>query len=156
LLVRPTTDIVGTTNDLLEVQMTTPFGPQLIGETEKTLNAILRRVLQGTGLSEPQWVTLRLASQLDEVDRQAFVIALTYRAHFTDSAQLVDQLTKRGLLEGGQLTAEGRDLIETVQTVIAETTAPIWHDLTTDDVVATERLLNEILRRSRHALANPQ
>ena len=136
--------------------MTTPFGPQLIGETEKTLNAILRRVLQGTGLSEPQWVTLRLADQLDEVDRQAFVIALTDRAHFTDSAQLVDQLTELGLLEGGQLTAKGRDLIETVQTVIAETTTRIWHDLTTDDVVATERLLNEILRRSRNALANPR
>ena len=76
--------------------MTTPFGPQLIGETEKTLNAILRRVLQGTGLSEPQWVTLRLAGQLDEFDRQAFVITLTDRAHFTDSAQLVDQLTDAG------------------------------------------------------------
>jgi hypothetical protein len=77
LLVRPTSGIVGATNDLLEVQMTTPFGPQLIGETEKTLNAILRRLLQGTGLSEPQWVTLRLAGQLGNVDRQAFEIALT-------------------------------------------------------------------------------
>ena len=136
--------------------MTTPFGPQLIGETEKTLNAILRRVLQGTGLSEPQWVTLRLADQLGDADRPAFVIALTDRAHFTDAAQLVDQLTERGLLDGGQLTAEGRDLIETVQTMIAETTAPIWRDLTTNDVGVTERLLNEVLRRSRHALASPQ
>ena len=46
--------------------MSTPFGPQLIGETEKTLNALLRRLLQGTGLTEPQWVTLRLANLLDE------------------------------------------------------------------------------------------
>ena len=45
--------------------MSTPFGPQLIGETEKTLNAILRRILQGTGLTEPQWVTMRLAGALD-------------------------------------------------------------------------------------------
>ena len=41
--------------------MTAPFGPQLIGETEKTLTALLRRFLADTGLSEPQWVTLRVA-----------------------------------------------------------------------------------------------
>lgn len=134
--------------------MTTPFGPQLIGETEKTLGAILSSVLRDTGLSEPQWVTLRLAGQLDEVDRDALVIALTDRAHFTDAAQLVDQLTARGLLDGGRLTSEGHDLVETLQTTIAATTAPIWHDLTTADVVATERLLNEIVRRGRHVLAN--
>ena len=45
--------------------MSTPFGPQLIGETEKTLNALLLRHLDGTGLTEPQWVTLRLADQFD-------------------------------------------------------------------------------------------
>jgi hypothetical protein len=46
--------------------MSTSFGPQLIGETEKTLNALLRRFLDSTGLTEPQWVTLRLAGQLDD------------------------------------------------------------------------------------------
>ena len=41
---------------------TTPtFGTQLIGQTEKTLNAILGRLLAGTGLSEPEWVTLTVA-----------------------------------------------------------------------------------------------
>ena len=45
--------------------MSTPFSPQLIGETEKTLNALLRRSLEDTGLTEPLWVTLRLAGQLE-------------------------------------------------------------------------------------------
>jgi len=41
---------------------TTPtFSTQLVGRTEKTLNAILARLLAGTGLTEPQWVTLTLA-----------------------------------------------------------------------------------------------
>jgi hypothetical protein len=31
---------------------------QVIGQTEKTLGAILDRQLAGTGLTEPQWVTL--------------------------------------------------------------------------------------------------
>lgn len=39
-----------------------PFGPQLIGRTEKALNALLDRELSGTGLTEPQWVALTLAN----------------------------------------------------------------------------------------------
>ena len=36
--------IVGATNDM-EDEMTATFGPQLLGQTEKTLNALLRRAL---------------------------------------------------------------------------------------------------------------
>jgi hypothetical protein len=135
--------------------MNTRFGPQLIGETEKTLNAILRRALHDPELTEPQWVTLRLSDQLD-VDRQALVTALADRAHLIEPAQLVDQLTERGLLQDGRLTADGRVVLESVQAVIADTTAPIWHDLASDDVAAAERLLNEIVRRGRRVLATRQ
>ena len=45
--------------------MSAPFGPRLIGETEKTLSALLHRCLAGTDLTEPEWVTLRLADQLN-------------------------------------------------------------------------------------------
>src|SRR5258708_17072703 len=38
------------------------FSPQVLGLAEKTLNAILDRQLAGTGLTEPQWVTLTLAA----------------------------------------------------------------------------------------------
>jgi hypothetical protein len=34
------------------------FGTPIIGQTEKALNAILARQLAGTGITEPQWVTL--------------------------------------------------------------------------------------------------
>src|SRR5712691_4189870 len=41
---------------------TTPtFDAPLLGQTEKTLNAILDRQLAGTGVTEPQWVTLAVA-----------------------------------------------------------------------------------------------
>ncbi len=60
--------------------MLTPFGPQLIGETEKTLNALLRRFLEEPGLTEPQWVTLRLAGLLDRsVDADGLVAAVADR-----------------------------------------------------------------------------
>ena len=39
---------------------TPSLSPQVIGQTEKALNAILERLLAGTGLTEPQWVALTL------------------------------------------------------------------------------------------------
>jgi hypothetical protein len=134
--------------------MTTPFGPQLIGETEKTLNALLLRHLEGTALTEPQWVTLRLAGMLDgNVDTDGLAAAVADRAHFTEAEQLVGELTARGLLDDGQLTPAGRDLIADVQASTADATAPIWDGLSTDDVAATTRVLNEVLGRAHDALA---
>ena len=106
--------------------MTTPFGPQLIGETEKTLNALL----------------LRLAA------------AVADRAHFPDAVRHVDDLTGRGLLDDGHLTADSRDLLTRVQTLLAHDTGVLFGDLPADDVAATERVLNELVSRARVALAS--
>jgi hypothetical protein len=134
--------------------MSTPFGPQLIGETEKTLNAVLRRFLEGPGLTEPQWVTLRLAGVLDgTVDADGLAAAVADRAHFADASGLVAQVTTRGLVDAGRLTAAGRDLVAEVQAEIAAATAPVWDGLPPADVEAATRLLNEVVRRGRAALA---
>ena len=134
--------------------MPTPFGPQLIGETEKTLNALLRRALAGTGLTEPEWVTLRLSDLLAAtVDANALAVATADRAQFADAADLVNALTQRGLLDNGQLTAAAHDVISRVQAAIAASTAPIWQDLPPDDVAAATRVLNEVRDRARLALA---
>jgi len=133
--------------------MSTAFGPQLIGETEKTLNALLHRALRGTGLTEPQWVTLRLAGGLDgRVDTNGLAIAVADRAHFSDAAGLVRELTDRGLLADGQLTSAGRALTTATQTTITTDTAPIWDGLPSDDVDATTRVLNEVITRARAIL----
>jgi hypothetical protein len=134
--------------------MSTPFGPQLIGETEKTLNALLRRFLEGTGLTEPQWVTLRLAGALDgSVDANGLAAAVADRAHLPDAVDLVEELTNRGLLDSGQLSSDGRELTTALQATIAAETAPIWADLPADDVAVATRLLNEIIARARAVLA---
>jgi hypothetical protein len=134
--------------------MTTPFGPQLIGETEKTLSALLTRFLAGTGLSEPQWVTLRLADQLDgRVDAEGLTATLTDRAHLADADGLVRALTDRGLLDDGRLTPAGRELTATVQDRILAGAGPIWAGLPTDDVAAATRVLNEVVARARTVLA---
>jgi hypothetical protein len=137
----------------LEAPMSTPFGPQLIGETEKTLNALLRRFLEPTGLTEPQWVTLRLADRIDnDSGTNGLVAAVADRAHFPDASELVAELTSRGLLDDGRLTSAGRELTEAVQATITAQTAPIWADLRADDVAAATRLLNEVVARARVVL----
>ena len=134
--------------------MSTQFGPQLIGETEKTLSALLRRFLEGTGLTEPQWVTLRLADLLDgAVDAHGLAAAVADRAQFLDAADLVSELTSRDLLDNGRLTSAGRSLIATVQTTITTETTPIWDHLPDDDVAAATRVLNEVVTRARAVLA---
>ena len=133
--------------------MPTPFGPQLIGEAEKTLNALLRRRLDGTGLTEPQWVTLRLADLQDgSVDAEGLAAAVAARAHFIDAADLVTELTDRGLLDDGRLTFAGRELTEAVRGNITTETAPIWDNLPAEDVAAAARVLNEVVTRARAAL----
>ena len=132
---------------------TTPFGPQLIGMTEKTLGALLHRILHGTDLTEPQWVVLRLADLLDgSVDGDGLIAAASARAHFTDAAALVGALTGRGLLDAGRLTTTGRHLVVDVQSAIAAETAPIWDDLNADDIAAATRVLNEVVARARVVL----
>ncbi|MGH9211322.1 MAG: MarR family transcriptional regulator [Acidimicrobiales bacterium] len=130
--------------------MSTPFGPRLIGETEKTLNALLRRFLEGTGLTEPQWVTLRLADVLDGTD--GLVAAVADRAHFPDAGELVGELTDRGLLDDGRLTSAGRELTTALQATITTRTTSIWDGLPADDVVAATRVLNEVVTRARVVL----
>ena len=131
-----------------------PFGPVLIGQTEKTLQALLRRTLAGTGLNEPQWVTLRLATMLDgHVDHAGLISTVTDRAKFVDTTTIVEALTERGLVADGQPTVAGRDLVAGVLAASDTTNGSVWRDLPADDVAAATRVLNEVLRRARELAA---
>ena len=133
--------------------MSTSFGPRLIGETEKTLNALLRRSLEGTRLTEPQWVTLRLADLLaGSVNAEGLSAAVADRAHFRNAGDLVDELTNRGLLDDGRLTSAGRELTAAVHATITAETAQVWDNLPADDVAAATRVLNEVVARARAVL----
>ena len=77
--------------------------------------------------------------------------AVAERAHFADTAELVDQLTERGLLDHGRPTAAGRDVLTAVLATSATQTGPIWSDFSADDIAATTRVLNKLLTRARAA-----
>jgi hypothetical protein len=129
--------------------MTTTLGPQLIGETEKTLQALLRRALAGTGLDERLWVALRVA---DQPDGRALRARLADRAHFDDADQLVSTLEQRRLVANDAATADGRALLERVLAKSAALSGAIWDDL--DDADAAARALTVVLTRARAALRN--
>lgn len=125
----------------------TTFGPQLVGETEKTLQALLRQALDGTGLDERLWVALRLAAQPDATPWPARVAD---RAHFDDADDLVTTLRHRGLVAGDTPTAEGREMLASVLAKSAALSGPIWDDI--DDADAAARALTQVLSRARAAL----
>jgi hypothetical protein len=132
-----------------------PFGPVLVGQTEKTLQALLRHTLAGSGLSEPEWVTLRLATMIDEqLDRPGLISVVADRAKFADPTAIVDALTERGLVVDGQPTTAGRELVSDVLAASETSNGTVWRDLPTGDVDATTRVLNEVLRRARELAAS--
>lgn len=125
----------------------TEFGPRLVGQTEKTLQALLREALEGTGLDERQWVTLRLADQPDGRPLRERVADL---ARFDDADQLVTTLERRGLVVDDALTEDGQAMLVGVLARSAAISGPIWDDV--PDAEAAARALTTVLNRARLAL----
>jgi hypothetical protein len=135
------------------------FTPALLGQTEKTLNAILARLLAGTGVSEPMWVTLTLAVTAGEtIDREAFIgrVARALRVEGTEAAELVGELLAAGLIEaaGTQVgpSEAGLALHTSVRRKVAEITEQLWGDLPATDLATAARVLTTIRGRAEAEL----
>ena len=134
--------------------MPIPFGPQLIGQTEKTLNALLHRALGDTGLTEPLWVSLRLTQQLGEtVGPGGLAAAISDQARYDDADALVADLRGRGLVDGSRLTPAGLELVGRVQERTTALTTTLWSDLPEADLEAAARVLGTVLERARALVA---
>ncbi|MBE1537908.1 helix-turn-helix domain-containing protein [Actinomadura algeriensis] len=142
---------------------TTPaFGTALIGQTEKALNAILDRQLTGTGITEPQWVTLTLTVTAGEtLDRAELVRRVSGAAQFSREsvADRIAELTASGFLreDGGrvQATDEGRARWTRVRTAIGPITEQLFGDLPAEDLATAGRVLSTVLDRAKAVLATP-
>ncbi len=127
-----------------------PFGPQLIGQTEKALNALLQRVLSGRDLSERQWVTLRLVSQLpDGDDLDAF---LADRLHEPHPERFLDPLRDRALIAGSALSPHGATLVAEVEQQITRLTGPIWAGIDAQEAETAARALQHVQEGVRRLL----
>ena len=142
---------------------TPAFTPQLIGQTEKTLNAILDRNLAGTGLTEPQWVVLTLAVRSGgPIDRNLFASSVATSAKFSeaDVRARIAELAERLLLtastgEGAEVavTDAGEELHGRILATNTELIERLWGDLPASDLAMAGRVLAIVLERANAEIA---
>ena len=137
-----------------------PFSTQLLGQTEKALNAILGRLLADSGLTEAEWVTLSIAVAADEpLDRDALkgrVASVLKVADAQAHAHLVALAEHRFLdldHEVVDVTDVGRAFRTSVAGTVGEITGRLWGDLPAEELDAAARVLNTVLSRVEAELA---
>jgi hypothetical protein len=135
---------------------------RVIGQTEKTLNAILDRELAGTGLTESQWVILTLAvTSGGTVERDQFThqVSGALKISGAEAQARVDEMVAAQQLQapgaGSALTVTqaARELHGRIRTVIAEITERLWGDLPAEDLATAGRVLSIITERANAQLA---
>lgn len=141
---------------------TTPtFTPRLLGETEKTLNAILDRHLSGAGLSEQHWITLTLAVVSGgSIGRDELVKKVSQRAKFSeeDVRARASELIATGLLDDSDssavtVTDAGKETHARILGANTGLTERLWGDLPADELATTARVLSTILERANAEFA---
>jgi DNA-binding MarR family transcriptional regulator len=141
---------------------TTPaFGAQILGRAEKALNAILDRQLAGTGLAEPDWITLTLTAASGGTlgrDRLAGQVAGALKVSPAQARARIDGLAAAQLVRiGGDephvtLTETGRQLHGQIRGAVTEITERMWGDLPPSDLVTAGRVLSVVLARANTEL----
>lgn len=133
-----------------------PFGARLIGQTEKTLNAILAHLLADSALSERHWIalTLTLSSPEATATDLAARVARTLKVSQPEAADVLDALAALGLLamagprEPITPTPAGRDLHAEVRARITAVTDRIWADISPAEQQRAAAVLNATLGRA--------
>jgi DNA-binding MarR family transcriptional regulator len=135
------------------------FTPQVLGETEKALNAILIRELTASGLTEHHWITLQLTSAGGGTlahEQLAGRLAGALKREIPYAEERIDELVTAGLLayvedEGDglvRMTEAGREVHGRIRGTVAEITGRLWGDLPQADLDTTGRTLATILERA--------
>lgn len=141
----------------------TPFTAQVLGETEKALNAILYRQLDAVGLTEPDWITLQLTVGAGgEIAREQLVrrLAGALKVGEADAEARVTGLAAAGLLsvsEDGKVAVAdaGAHVHARVRGEVGEITRRLWGDLPAEDLATTGRTLATILERANAHFGTP-
>jgi DNA-binding MarR family transcriptional regulator len=142
---------------------TPTFGTQVIGQTEKALNAILDRQLAGTGLSEPQWVTLTLTvASGGTVGRDQLIgrLAGVLKVSEGEAHARITELVAAGLLgapdgEGSpvRVADAGQQLHGQIRAAVTQITQRLWGDLPDEELATAGRVLSTVLARANAELA---
>jgi len=140
------------------------FNAQLLGRTEKTLNAILGQLLAGSSVTEAHWVALSLAVSNDgEIGRDVYtgLVAGALRVSEAAAGAQVSDLAAARLLnlpasdtEPIAVTESGRQFYQQIRAATGEITQRMWGDMPAIDLETTGRVLSTILGRADAYLAS--
>ena len=135
------------------------LNPQVIGQAESALGALLAPILQETGRTFEQWLVLTVLTGSGGAQDGTALVARIAKARKLPAANVetaIAELTAAGALaaEAGQveLTASGQAMHRAVRTRIDEVTAGIF-DFPADDLATAGRVLAAITERVNAFLA---
>ncbi|GIF47743.1 hypothetical protein DFJ67_6633 [Asanoa ferruginea] len=135
----------------------TDFNAQLIGRTEKALNAILERELAGVGINSSQWVALTLtvtgggASVVSRLSEALRVSPAVAQSRLAELASL--GLVRPALGGGFEATEEGAARWGTVRAAVGPVTQSLWGDLPAGELAVAGRVLETVLTRANAVLS---
>lgn len=134
-----------------------PF-QRLVGQTEKTLNAILEKLIAGT-VSERQWVALVVIAAGGPAgpDQAVAQVASALKTDQRGAADQIAALAAQGLVRTGPsgtaVTADGQRLLHRVQAQVGEITQRLWGDIPAADMAVVRRVLGTVLERAESELS---
>lgn len=137
------------------------FGVQVIGQTEKALNAILARELEGSGITEAQWIALTLTVTSDGTltgDELVERIAGVLKVDRAVARERVTELNAADLVATGydntvSATERGRAQWGEVRTATTRIADGLWGDLPEEDLATAGRVLTTVLGRANALLS---
>jgi hypothetical protein len=135
-----------------------PLNPQVIGQTESALGALLGPVLAETGTSFEQWVVLAVTVDGGPADRAELVARIVQARKFAagDVEAAIAALAAAGGLtaETGkvELTAASLDLHRRIRARIHEVTSGLF-DFPAEDLATAGRVLTTVTARANAFLA---
>ena len=139
------------------------LSPQIIGQAERALGALMNRVLATTGGTFPQWVALTIINGADAgIDRERLIdrLAESLQLDAWAASAVVTELIESELLESRpgpeqrlRLTDRGQDRYERTRAAIDDVTGRLFRQACDDDLMAAGRVLSLITSRARAELA---
>jgi DNA-binding MarR family transcriptional regulator len=142
---------------------TTTLNPQVIGQAERALGALMDRVLAATGGTFHQWVALTLTTAAGgTIDRDQLLSRMTgaLKVDHATAQAVIAELTAAQLLEDQpgeaarvRLTDTGQARHRQLRTAIDQLTARLYGDLPADDLATSGRVLGVITARANAELA---
>ena len=139
------------------------LNPQVIGQAESALGAILDPLLARTGTTFNQWLVLTVsAASGAAIDRDQLLTRITGARKIDDSAVLtaVAELTAAELVrampgEGSriELTEAGQARYRSIRTALGEVTSRLFGDLPAEDLATAGRVLTIITERASAEVA---